>query len=217
MEDGMTKRWLGAHKELLHAATRHSFILSIRDGSIDLGCFKRWLGQDYLFVRAFVRFAANVLVKLPKDVAETDIDVVLGGICALEKEISWFRSESSKWGVHFDTLIPQKANEDYCRFLEELSASSTHYAVVLAAFWAIEMVYNDAFATCLETDAKTPSELYDACERWGNAGFKAYCTALQQLADKHLQMSSIDIQGQAEQAFLKILSSEVEFWNMSCQ
>ncbi|KAI5064330.1 hypothetical protein GOP47_0021000 [Adiantum capillus-veneris] len=175
------------------------------------------MGQDYFFVRSFIRFVASVLVKLPKNALENDVDLVLGGICALEQEISWFRSEATKWRVQLAGLTLQKANSDYCRFLEELSDSSTHHAVALAAFWAIEMVYNESFATCIEGATDTPIELRGACERWGNAEFKGYCMALQKLAEKYLQISATDVQKQAEQEFLNVLSFEVKFWNMSSQ
>lgn len=214
-EELITQRWLQTHKDLYLSATRHPFILSIRDGSVDLECFKRWLAQDYFFVRSFVRFAANVLVKLPRDADEADVDTLLGGICALEQEISWFRSEGSRWGVQFNNVALQEANTNYCRFLDELAESRMDCTVALAAFWAIEVVYNDSFAACLEPGAKTPPDLQNACERWGSPKFKMYCMALQSLADKYLQNCPAHVQQQAEQAFVKVLSSEVDFWNMS--
>ena len=98
-EESITHGWIGTHKELYKLATRHPFLLSIRDGSLDLHCFKTWLGQDYFFVRAFVRFIASILVKVPKDAEEADIDIILGGLCSLEEEISWFRGEASTWDL----------------------------------------------------------------------------------------------------------------------
>mgnify|MGYP000196815534 CR=1 FL=1 len=75
-----------------------------------------WLqGQDYFFVRACVRFIASILVKVPKDAEEADIDTILGGLCSLEEEISWFRGEASTWGLQFDQIPLQIANINYCR------------------------------------------------------------------------------------------------------
>lgn len=162
-----------------------------------------------------MRFAASTLVKLPGGSDEADVDTLLMAISALDQEISWFRAEASRWGVQLDSLIPQVASRNYCRFLEELSASDTECAVALPAFWAIELVYNDSFAACLEPGVKTPQELLSACERWGSSEFKNYCTTLQKMADKFLQSVSANLQEKAEQAFLKVLSNEVEFWNMS--
>ncbi|KAH9321371.1 hypothetical protein KI387_016010, partial [Taxus chinensis] len=170
--------------------------------------------QDYIFVREFVRFLASVLLKTPKN-STKDIDIILGGFVALEQEIAWFRKEALNWEVDLLNCSPQKANQDYCRFLESLMQPDVEYAVIIVAFWTIEVVYCDSFATCLEFDAKTPPLLLEACQRWGNKGFKQYCTSLQQIADKALDNAPRDVQHKAEEAFTQVLRNEIEFWNMS--
>lgn len=39
----LTAEWLKQNQELYSAATNHSFIKSIRDGTIDVNNFKRWM------------------------------------------------------------------------------------------------------------------------------------------------------------------------------
>lgn len=75
-------------------------------------------GQDYLFVRAFIPFVASVLIKAWKesDNSSTDMEVILSGMASLNEEISWFKSETPKWGVQLSDIVPQKANQDYCRY-----------------------------------------------------------------------------------------------------
>ncbi|KAG2315797.1 hypothetical protein Bca52824_018919 [Brassica carinata] len=51
-----------------------------------------------------------------KESGETsDMEVVLGGLASLNDEIEWFKSEGSKWGVDFSTVVAQKANQEYSR------------------------------------------------------------------------------------------------------
>ncbi|KAJ0093442.1 hypothetical protein Patl1_24904 [Pistacia atlantica] len=45
-KSGMIDTWLRKHRLLYTGATRHPFILSIRDGTVDLSSFKTWLDQD---------------------------------------------------------------------------------------------------------------------------------------------------------------------------
>ncbi|XP_057872429.2 bifunctional TENA2 protein isoform X2 [Cryptomeria japonica] len=170
--------------------------------------------QDYIFVREFVRFLASVLLKTPKN-STADIDIILGGLAALEQEISWFKKEASNWEVDLINCNPQKSNQDYCRFLESLMQPDVEYAVIIVAFWTIEVVYCDSFATCLESDAKTSPLLLEACQRWGNQGFKQYCMSLQKIADKALNSAPQDVQHKAEETFTHVLRNEIEFWNMS--
>ncbi|KAF2289071.1 hypothetical protein GH714_025643 [Hevea brasiliensis] len=206
-----------AKKHLLYTgATRQPFILSIRDGSVDLSSFKRWLGQDYVFVREFVPFVASVLIKASKKSDDgNDMEVILGGLASLNDEIAWFKSEASKWDVPLSNTVVHKANQNYRRFLENLMLPEVDYAVAITAFWAIEAVYQESFAHCLEDGSKTPSELQDTCQRWGNEGFGEYCRSLQKIANRCLEKASSDVLTKAEVTFLRVLEHEVEFWNMS--
>ncbi|KAE8667953.1 Bifunctional TENA-E protein [Hibiscus syriacus] len=213
----MTETWLRKHRLLYVGATRHSLIHAIRDGNIDISAFKTWLGQDYIFVRAFVPFIASVLIKAWKESndRDNDVEVILGGVSALNDEISWFKKEASKWGVQLSNIVPQKANQEYCRFLESLTSPEVEYTVAIVAFWAIETVYQESFAHCLEEDSKTAPELKETCQRWGNQGFAEYCNSLRKIADRQLENASDDAITKAEATFLQVLEYEVEFWNMS--
>lgn len=93
--------------------------------------------------------------------------------------------------------------------------SEIEYTVAITAFWAIETVYQESFAHCLEDGSKTPEELKETCQRWGNNGFGQYCHSLQSIADRCLEKASIDIIAKAERVFLEVLDHEVDFWNMS--
>lgn len=89
------------------------------------------------------------------------------------------------------------------------------YTVAMTAFWAIETVYQESFAHCLEEGSKTPPELEEVCQRWGNDGFGNYCSALRCIADRRLEKAPVDEVSKAEVTFLSVLEYEVEFWNMS--
>ncbi|CAF1704787.1 hypothetical protein HID58_053915 [Brassica napus] len=213
---GVIDTWIDKHRSLYAAATRHDFVVSIRDGSVDLSSFKTWLGQDYLFVRGFVPFVANVLIRAGKESGETsDMEVVLGGLASLNDEIEWFKSEGSKWGVDFSTVVAQKANQEYSRFLEALMSSEVEYSVVMTAFWAIEAVYQESFAHCLGDGNKTPAELIGACNRWGNDGFRQYCLSVKNIAERCLENASRDAFVEAENVLVRVLEHEVAFWEMS--
>lgn len=93
--------------------------------------------------------------------------------------------------------------------------SEIEYTVAITAFWAIETVYQESFAHCLEDGSMIPEEFKETCQRWGNIGFGQYCHSLQNIADRCLEKASIDIIAKAERVFLAVLEHEVEFWNMS--
>ncbi|KAF9604567.1 hypothetical protein IFM89_008011 [Coptis chinensis] len=211
---GILETWLDKHSSMYNKATKHPFILSIRDGTVDLSSFKRWLGQDYLFVREFVPFLASLLLKACKE-SDGDMEILLGGMASLNDEISWFKKEAFKWNILLSTIAPQNPNKDYCRLLESLTSPEVNYTVAITAFWAIEAVYQESFSLCLRSGSNTPAELMDTCQRWGNDGFGQYCCSLRTIANRNLLNAPEDVLRMAEEAFLHVLELEVRFWNMS--
>ncbi|KAG0581215.1 hypothetical protein KC19_4G233300 [Ceratodon purpureus] len=210
-----TTDWLHQNHELYTAATNHTFIASIRDGTIDVINFKHWMEQDYHFVREFVRFVASVLLKVPRDSPEQDADVILGGLTALESEISWFRKEANFWQIFLEKVTPLESNKEYCEFLKELEGTETPYPVAVVAFWMIELVYNASFMSCLEEGSKTPFELLSTVKRWGSLEFHQYVHSLQQLADKALENVSEAELKKAHEVCVRILELEIKFWDMA--
>ncbi|KZV26989.1 hypothetical protein F511_17355 [Dorcoceras hygrometricum] len=212
----MVDTWLKKYRLMYLGAIRHPFILGIRDGSVDMSSFKRWLAQDYLFVRAFVAFLASVLIKAWKETEDnSDVDVILAGVAALNDEIAWFKKEASKWDVTLDGVEAQKINLDYCNFLESLMSSDISYTQSITILWAIEVIYQESFAHCLEDGSKIPDELKETCNRWGNESFGQYCLNLKNIANRRLEKASDDVLVKTEVSLLRILEHEVEFWNMS--
>jgi len=169
-------------------------------------------------VRSFVPFLASVLIKAWKESNDNfDMDTILGGMAALDNELAWFKKEASKWDVTLSSVVPLEANIRYSSFLERLMSPEVDYTVAITAYWAIETVYQESFAHCLEEGSNTPQVLKETCERWGNEAFAKYCLSLQQIANRRLEKASDDVVAKAEVAFLQILELEVEFWNLSSE
>ncbi|KAL2611444.1 hypothetical protein R1flu_023136 [Riccia fluitans] len=207
--------WVHRNSDLYLSAIRAPFIQSIRDGTLDLRLYTRWLGQDYLFVKEFCRFVASVLTKAPESIGDEDLDILLGGLSSLQEELLWFRSQSIQWNTKFDRLSKHKITEAYCSFLKQLTGPDIEFPVAISSFWAIEMVYNESFVTCLERDAKTQPELLEACQRWGSKSFQEYCSSLKRIADRALADAPQEVVQKAEKLFREVLELEVAFWSMS--
>lgn len=97
-------------------------------------------------------------------------------------------------------------------------SSEVEYTVAITAFWAIETVYQNCFAYCVEDggdDSQISPELKNTFERWGSVEFRQYCSELRIVADRCLEQAPNSVRTKAEVAFLDVLEHEVEFWNMS--
>ncbi|XP_038875310.1 probable bifunctional TENA-E protein [Benincasa hispida] len=210
-----TDSWLRKHRLIYTEATRHPFVLTIRDGTVDLSAFRIWLEQECEFLRSFAAFVASVLVKAWKESDDrADEEVILGSLASLNDEFAWFKKEALKRDINLTEIVPQKATVGYSRFLESLMRPEVEYTVAITALWGIEAVYHESFAYCSEEGTKTPLELREACGRWGNEGFGKYCNRLKEIADRRLEMGSGEVSKKAEVGLLRVLEYEVGFWNM---
>ncbi|PWZ05456.1 Bifunctional TENA2 protein [Zea mays] len=215
VDTATTAAWMEKHRQMYERATRHPFTVSIRDGTVDMSAFKRWLSQDYLFVREFVAFIASVLLKCCKQEDSSDMEIILGGVASISDEISWFKNEATIWGIDLASVSPLKANLEYHRFLRSLTEPEISYAVAVTTFWTIETVYQDSFGFCIQDGNKTPPVLLGTCQRWGSAGFRQYCQSLQSIVDRCLANAPADAVQSAEEAFVRVLELEIGFWDMS--
>ncbi|GJN31252.1 hypothetical protein PR202_gb19627 [Eleusine coracana subsp. coracana] len=215
VEATTTAAWMEKHREMYERATRHPFTVSIRDGAVDLSAFKRWLSQDYIFVREFVSFIASILFKCCKQGDGSDMEIILGGVASISDELSWFKNEATKWGVDLANVSPLESNLEYCRFLQSFTEQEISYALAVTTFWIIETVYQDSFGFCIEEGNKTPPELLGTCQRWGSPEFKQYCESLQRIVDRCLANAPADAVKSAEEGFTRVLELEIGFWEMS--
>jgi len=195
---------LDEHTEAWQDATRHPFLNRCKDGSIEAAQFNTWLTQDYLFVTELVRFIGQLLAAAPV----AHFDVLLGGLAALKDELNWFRGKAAERTLNLAT--PRQAIcENYCNWLAQLPGES--YAIQAVAFWAIEIVYNQAW----QLPGPMPAPYDEFARRWGNADFTTYVGLLQNQADEALRTASPVEHAKAEAVFLRTMELEREFWRMA--
>lgn len=57
----LTAELYSAAKPVWDAQLEHPFVQGLGDGSLDVEKFKRWVLQDYLYLKEFARMRANSL------------------------------------------------------------------------------------------------------------------------------------------------------------
>ncbi|KAM3360235.1 putative bifunctional TENA-E protein [Capsicum galapagoense] len=211
------EKWLRNHKLEYTAATRHPFIYSIHDGSIEFSSYKKWLEREYVFEkRALAPFAASFLVKAWKESVDScDVEVILAGLGYLNDQICWLKQEASKWHITLTSVVlDHKALLDYFRFFERLTRSpDVKYADAVTILWAVESVYHNGFVHCLEEGNNTPEEMKEGCKIWGNENIKQYCQSLENIANKKLEEASNEQVSKNEVLILDFLENIVRYWN----
>jgi thiaminase len=194
------------------AAVRHPFVSACGDGDVYPGDFDMWVAQDYLFVLQFSRMAGRLLGAAPNVHL---IDLLLGGLAALQAELQWFRGLASRRNIDLswaESAQPHATNKRYQEFME--ATGQRDFAVQMVAFWAIEKVYNQAWR---EQEGGKKGGQYEECvARWGSPEFAEYVLQLEAAADNALSgvNEGSELAAEVEQTFLSVAELEVHFWEM---
>jgi formylaminopyrimidine deformylase / aminopyrimidine aminohydrolase len=177
-------------------ATRHPFLLGVRDGTVPAAAFDTWLVQDAHYVGDLLRFQARLLARAPRPAQA----VLAGGAVALVEELAWFEELAGRRGLDLDApRLP--ATTAYAGLLRRLDAADVPAAVT--ALWAIERVYLDAWTAAAPGAAGYAGYV----EHWTTPGFAAYVDGLAAAADA--------LGGPHDDVVLAVLEAEVAFWDMA--
>ena len=191
-----TSALLRDHMGAWERATRHPFLLGVRDGALAPGAFDTWLAQDHRYVGDLLRFQARLLARAPRPAQA----VLAGGAFALVEELAWFEELAGRRGL--DLAAPRRpATVAYGELLRRLDSADVPTA--LTALWAIERVYLDAW-TAAAPGAPGYAEFVS---HWTTPGFAEYVDALAAAADA--------LGGRHDDVVLEVLDAEVAFWDMA--
>lgn len=186
------------HPDAWERATRHPFLLGVRDGTLPAGAFDTWLAQDAHFVADLLRFQARLLARATRPAQA----VLAAGAVALVEELAWFEGLAAGRGL--DLAAPRlPATEAYAGLLERLDAADVPAAVT--ALWAVERVYLDAWTVA----SPGAPEHAEYVAHWTTPGFAAYVDGLAEAADA--------LGGRHDDVVLAVLEAEVAFWDMALE
>src|SRR5687767_6136594 len=108
-----TSRLLCEFDPQWQAMTRHEFIRTVADASIEPAQFHAWLQQDYLYVRGLINYVGLLIAKAPPA-----LTLPLGqAVVVLNDELKLFRSEAAALGIGVEDIEPAPANFHYLQFL----------------------------------------------------------------------------------------------------
>jgi len=183
-------------------ATRHPFLGAVRDGTVPEAAFEAWLVQDYRFVSDLLVFQGRLLARAPRPAQA----VLAGGTVALVDELAWFEEQAA--ARRLDLGAPaMPATAAYAALLGRLDDADV--AVALAALWALERVYLDAWSFA----APGAPAYQELVAHWTTPQFAAYVDALEQAADDAVGTgrggSDLDA------VVAEVVDAESRFWAMA--
>lgn len=99
---------------LSRAALEHRFVRGLKDGSLPLGSFQEYIGQDAFFLEAFARAYALALAHSPDQESVREVAGLLSGVL---EELELHESYAAEWGVGLEAVSPGEATLAYTDFL----------------------------------------------------------------------------------------------------
>src|SRR5260221_1191924 len=146
---------LRRHADRWAEATQHPFLRAVCDGTLPRHAFTTWLAQDYAFVGDLLVFQAQLLARASRPTQA----LLIGGLRALEAELTWFEEHAQRAGL--DLTAPRhQTTEAYRRLLERLDQQP--YPVAVMALWAVERAYLDGW----QFAAPGAGEYREVVEHW---------------------------------------------------
>jgi len=193
----------GRRPDRWREATSSPFLDGARSGDLPAAAFDRWLEQDRLFVEAGARAWSRLLIAAPAD----DLPLLADGIAASTAEMVWF----GELGVERGLAIPAEPLPAAAAYHADLlRLAGEPYPVALAAMWAVEAAYLQAWRSALPgAPAYRPF-----VEHWTDAAFATFVDRLQAAADGALGGASEAEVEAAADAVTVIAEREAAFWAM---
>lgn len=185
------------------AATSHPFLDGARTGALPTDAFDRWLVQDRHFVETLTRAWATIAASAPS----ADLPLLADGVSAFVGELAWFDSIADERGLASAPPLP--AASAYAAHLLDVAAEP--FAVAMAAMWAVEAAYLDAWRSA----RPGAPEYRSFVEHWADDGFAAFVARVESAANAALASASSGEVDAAGAAIDATLDHEAAFWAMT--
>lgn len=193
-----------AHETEWLVATHHPFLEQVKDGTLPYEAFATWLGQDYHFASTLLDSQSLILVNAPRP----DQGLLIGGLFALDSELSWFEANAAIYGIDL-TQLPLPTCQKYQDFL--LALQYKPYVVQITCIWALERAYFDSWSTALPGAPKYKEFI----DRWTTIEFKEYVDGLEAAVNAAMATATKKERAMADVYFMWIVRYEKDFWDMA--
>ncbi|KAJ7592661.1 heme oxygenase-like protein [Mycena floridula] len=211
-------------------ATRHEFLSSAGNGTLDQDRLALWLAQDRIYAaHAYPRFIGALISKIPfktSDHPESAAEVLNRDILKtltfclqnIVAEVDFFKSTAERYDLDINKWPERKETRDYTAEMARVSLGGS-LQDGLIFLWAMEKVYLDAWIYVrheLETAVTEGSTTFAAVsalsKNWSSPEFIAFVDDLTKIVNNlGIALDSADGKRAAE-VFARVVELEIMFW-----
>ena len=210
----LTDELYAAAKPLWDAQLEHPFVKGIADGSLDIEKFKRWVRQDYVYLKDFARVFAWAAAKADRLEAMGWYAKALD--LTLNTEMELHRTYAARFGIMSEELeaeVKWPTTQAYTDFLLRTAADGD-MADLLAALLPCAWGYVYIARRMSEGDAPTDERYRDWITQYASDEFADAADWLRAELDREAASASAEKRTRLTALF--VLSSRYEwaFWEM---
>lgn len=167
--------------DLAWAALEHRFVRGLGDGSLPLGSFQEYIGQDTFFLEAFARAYALALAHSRDQESLHEFAGLLSGVL---EELELHEGYAAEWGVRLENVSPGEATLAYTHFLLSTAALGS-VGETCAAMTPCMRLYAFLGQRLAESDAGEENPYRGWIQTYADPGFEELATQLENLLDHH--------------------------------
>lgn len=194
---------------LFNAALTHPFVTGIGDGSLPTSYFERWLTQDWLYLKGYLR-----AIQAAADLADTpDAQRFFSTLVDFTQkaELDHHEDVAATFGITRDTLNATEPYAATTAYLNVLASARTSYPALVATLTPCAIGYGE-IAAALNQRGPSPVPEYQAwIDSYNDPAFQ---DTIVQFTNE-LGSIGADSANHAicAQAYTQAATCELEFWN----
>jgi thiaminase len=201
-----TAALLERHRPFWRVVCRNPFLVGVRDGSLPVETFDRWLVQDRHFMDGIFAPTSRTLAAAPV----RDRDPLLQALRQVHANLAWFDRTLAQRGLDRDAAVHPvcRAYVDYI-----VALGFERYPIALVALWAQYRAYYDAWAWAHPGAPKFRKVILN----WYSPEYRRFVKDLERAADFALAGASPEEIRRADETVVQVARYELAFWIMTME
>lgn len=194
---------------LFNAALTHPFVTGIGDGSLPKSYFKRWLTQDWLYLKGYLR-----AIQAAADLADTpEAQRFFSALVDFTQkaELDHHEDAAAAFGITRDALNATEPYAATTAYLNVLASARTNYPTLVATLTPCAIGYGEIAVALNQRGPSPVPEYQDWIDSYNDPSFQE--TIVQFTNELGRIGADSAHQAACAQAYKTAAHCELEFWN----